>query len=139
MALTVNRLGMSLVRVGKPSESVRFLDDLDLTVSLDSRTTSSQQMTSIEVSVKPIVFRASYRDINLITTIVNKAIARYGDSQQNSPMTTSETEASTSLATGSYHDKPTTSKGSRVTQSPARVMMSKEQVRGALPLSLLVC
>lgn len=37
MALTINRLGMSLVRMGKSSESVRFLDEIDLTFSLDSR------------------------------------------------------------------------------------------------------
>ncbi|KAJ6604648.1 vacuolar protein sorting-associated protein 13 [Mycena vulgaris] len=84
MALTVNRLGMSLIRMGKPSESVRFLDDVDLTFSLDSRSSSGHQMTSMEISAKPIVFRASYRDINMITTIVNKAIELSGDSQGQS-------------------------------------------------------
>lgn len=31
----------------------------------------------MEISIQPVVFRASYRDINLITTIVNKAIQLY--------------------------------------------------------------
>ena len=84
MALTVSRMGMSLVRMGGASESVRFLDDIDLTFSLDSRSSSSHQMTNIEIGVKPITFRASYRDINLITSIVNKAIEGYGNSQQSS-------------------------------------------------------
>ncbi|KAJ7492621.1 vacuolar protein sorting-associated protein 13 [Mycena latifolia] len=84
LALTVNRLGMSLIRMGKPSESVRFLDDVDLTFSLDSRSSSGQQMTSMEISAKPIVFRASYRDINMIMTIVNKAVELSGDSQGQS-------------------------------------------------------
>ncbi|KAG8694260.1 hypothetical protein FRC09_009967, partial [Ceratobasidium sp. 395] len=74
LALTVNQLGMSLGRMGRASESVRFLDDLDVTVSLDSRKSAAHQMTSIEVAAQPIVFRASYRDINLIMAIVNRAI-----------------------------------------------------------------
>ncbi|KAJ7634302.1 vacuolar protein sorting-associated protein 13 [Mycena polygramma] len=86
LALTVSRLGMSLIRMGKPSENVRFMDDFDMTFSLDSRSSSGEQMTSMEVSAKPIVFRASYRDINTITTIVNKAIELSNDTQgQNSP------------------------------------------------------
>ncbi|CCL98963.1 uncharacterized protein FIBRA_00971 [Fibroporia radiculosa] len=70
LALTVDHLGMSLIRMGNETpESVRFMDDVDLTMSLDSRASSSQQLTSLEVSLKPLVFRASYRDINLITDI----------------------------------------------------------------------
>jgi vacuolar protein sorting-associated protein 13A/C len=78
MALTINRLGMSLMRMGKASESVRFLDDIDLTFSLDSRKSTQEHMTSMELAIKPIVFRASYRDIDLIMTIVNRAIELYG-------------------------------------------------------------
>ncbi|QRV76706.1 vacuolar protein sorting-associated protein 13 [Ceratobasidium sp. AG-Ba] len=74
LALTVNQLGMSLGRMGRASESVRFLDDLDVTISLDTRKSTAHQMTSIEVAAQPIVFRASYRDINLIMAIVNRAI-----------------------------------------------------------------
>lgn len=71
------------MRMGRAAESVRFLDDVDLTFSLDSRSSSSHQMTNIEIVSKPIVFRASYRDLNLITSIINKAIERYGHSQQS--------------------------------------------------------
>ncbi|EJD47755.1 vacuolar protein sorting-associated protein vps13 [Auricularia subglabra TFB-10046 SS5] len=75
LALTIDKLGMSLTRMGHPSERVSFLDDLDLTLTIDGRNVSEQQLTSIELDIKPIVLRASYRDINLIMTIVNKAIA----------------------------------------------------------------
>lgn len=77
MALTINRLGMSLMRMDK-EDSVRFLDEIDLTFSLDSRKSSQEHTTSIELAIKPIVFRTSYRDIDLIMTIVNKAIELYG-------------------------------------------------------------
>ncbi|KAF9478514.1 vacuolar protein sorting-associated protein 13 [Pholiota conissans] len=83
LALTVSRLGMSLMRMGRAAESVRFLDDVDFTFSLDSRSSSLHQMTNMEIATKPIVFRASYRDINLITSIINKAIERYGHSQES--------------------------------------------------------
>jgi vacuolar protein sorting-associated protein 13A/C len=104
---------MSLMNMGRTSESVRFLDDVDLTVSLDSR--SSQQMTNIEITAKSIIFRASYRDINLITSIVNKAIEVYGtphdpDSHQIQPISSIS------------HDP------SLRTTGKARVSMSNEQV-----------
>lgn len=70
---------MSLARMNNIADSARFLDNVDLTFSLDSRSTTSQQLTSIEVGAKPIVFRASYHDINLIMNITNKALEMYGN------------------------------------------------------------
>ncbi|KAJ7293574.1 vacuolar protein sorting-associated protein 13 [Mycena rebaudengoi] len=128
MALTINRLGMSLIRMGKPSESVRFLDDFDLTFSLDSRSSSGQQMTSMEISAKPVVFRASYRDINMITTIVNKAIELYGRSQDQSPGSanpkppTFTTKASQTQVTKNASKQPL---------GKARVVTSKELLKGS--------
>lgn len=69
---------MSLTRMSNIADSVRFLDNVDLTFSLDSRSTSSQQLTNIEVGAKPIIFRASFHDINLIMNIANKALGVYG-------------------------------------------------------------
>jgi vacuolar protein sorting-associated protein 13A/C len=124
MALTVSRLGMSLMRMGKPSESVRFLDDVDLTFSLDSRSSSVQQMISMEISAKPIVFRASYRDIKLITSIVNKAIELYGNSQK----LLAPVESSTSLPLEGQSSKSFASKPRSHPIGNARILMSKEQV-----------
>lgn len=133
--------------MGKESESVRFLDDFDLTVSLDSRSNSSQQMTNMEINAKPIVFRASYRDIILITSIVNKAIEL---SSQRSPEIASG-EAQTSLQRNRPSQVTSKKSSSRQTilkgkQSPvgkARVITSKEQARkstllGAVKLTIFV-
>lgn len=129
MALTVSRLGMSLIRMGGASESVRFLDDVDLTFSLDSRSSSSHQMTNIEIGAKPITFRASYGDINLITSIVNKAIEGYSSSQQ-SPTKHSDISQSNSLRHREISViNPTTSRQ----HGKARALLSKEQVFGAGP------
>jgi len=116
--------------MGKAVDSVRFLDDVDLTFSLDSRSLSSQQMTNVEVMAKPIVFRASYRDINLIMSIVNKAIERYGISQEtlmNQKQNDFKSQEKTDLhkigaLSSSYNRSQLQSAGK------ARVLMTKEQV-----------
>ncbi|KAF7310912.1 hypothetical protein HMN09_00634500 [Mycena chlorophos] len=121
LALTVNRIGMSLIRMGKPDENVRFLDDFDLTFSLDGRSASDQQMTSIEISAKPIIFRASYRDINMIMTIVNRAIELMNESQDQTskPVNPPSQTRATRLAT------------SKQPVGKARVLMSKEMLKGS--------
>ncbi len=67
---------MSLTRMGKQNDSVKILDDVDLSLSLSLEDRAARQYTNIEIDVQPIVFRTSYRDINLMTTIVNDAVAR---------------------------------------------------------------
>ncbi|KAH6917385.1 vacuolar protein sorting-associated protein vps13 [Coprinopsis sp. MPI-PUGE-AT-0042] len=127
IALNIQRLGMSLIQMGKNSESARFLDDVDLTVSLDNRSNSAQQMTSIEISAKPIVFRASYRDINLITSIVNKAIELYSNSQP-AAASSQDKPASQYIAVSSG---TTPSAVSKSASGKANIVMSKEQLKAS--------
>jgi vacuolar protein sorting-associated protein 13A/C len=130
LALTVNRLGMSLMRMGRYSEVVRFLDNLDFTASLDSRSSSSQQMSNIEVTMKPVVLRALYRDINLIMSIVNRAIELYTKSQQSTaPPTDSHSLVSSARPKSRPEGVSVVTPGSKDhTQGKATVTMSKEQV-----------
>jgi vacuolar protein sorting-associated protein 13A/C len=114
---------MSLIQMGKNSESARFLDDVDLTVSLDNRSNSAQQMTSIEITAKPIVFRASYRDINLITSIVNKAIELYSNSQPAGPSSQDKPASQYMTVTSGA-----ASAVSKAASGKANIVMSKEQV-----------
>lgn len=67
-------------------DEVRFLDNVDITLSMDSTQSSEHQMTNIELGMRPVTLRASIVDINLITSIVLRALALY--SQQNKPATT---------------------------------------------------
>ncbi|KAI0932190.1 hypothetical protein AcW2_000882 [Taiwanofungus camphoratus] len=135
-ALSVNRLGMSLMRMGKTDENVRFMDDVDFTLSLDSRSSSVEQSSDIEVSVKPIVFRASYRDINLITTIANRAVELYTRSVYYSETENPATLKQRTIASSKYplttsHQAP---KGTNSQEPPvgrARVLVAKEQFRGS--------
>ncbi|KAF9044538.1 vacuolar protein sorting-associated protein 13 [Hymenopellis radicata] len=132
LALTINRLGMSLTSMGKDSDVVRFLDDFDLSLSLDSRSSSSQQMTNMEINAMPIVFRASYRDIMLITSIVNKAIELSAANSSTAEATTSKSKsrisefsASKKSSSKQFATKPRRSVGK------ARAVASKEQLKGS--------
>lgn len=131
----MTRAGMALLRMGSPEEA-RILDDVDLTLSLDNRTSSLHQMTSVDVAFKPIVLRASYRDIMLILTIVNKAIDAYGkqtsvvsSSKPTRPsIATSTTGASRSSggpAQGTVSDR---GQPGEPLLGSAHVVLSKEQV-----------
>ncbi|TFK57082.1 DUF1162-domain-containing protein [Heliocybe sulcata] len=137
LAVTVERLGMSLVQMGKESERVSFLDEMDFTLSLDSRSSSStQQMTSIEVSSKPVIFRTSYRDFNLITQIANKALSLYAESARSESKPISEEEGSVSKRSQRAGSFP----GSRTMSSrpksgaigKAEALLTKEQFTGSL-------
>ncbi|KAJ3917835.1 vacuolar protein sorting-associated protein 13 [Lentinula edodes] len=138
MALTIEQLGMSLMQMGRPTETVRFLDEFDLTFSLDSRSTSSQLMTNIELNTRPIVFRASYRDITLISTIVNKAVELSNRSTESGSQA-SRLDAPTirSKSSGGRHTRSSASRmvGANQTQSrpvgKARILTSKEQFKGS--------
>ncbi|KAF8846387.1 vacuolar protein sorting-associated protein 13 [Paxillus ammoniavirescens] len=128
MALSVNQLGMSLIRMGADSDTVRFLDDINLTFSLDTRSSRREQHMSIEVSSTAIVFRASYRDIILITAIATKAIELYQQSNKSNLShegQPSDTHTQTSQSV-------TSQTPGRHTFGKARIVMSKEQMKGTI-------
>lgn len=126
---------MSLTRMGKDAETVRFLDDVDFTFSLDSRSTAAHQMMNIEMTSQSVVLRASYRDINLITTIVNRAIELYTESaQKHSKMGSPRSDAV--VPARSAYGASTSRKTAKATSrsqpvGSANVVLSKEQVRPA--------
>ncbi|KAJ3800717.1 vacuolar protein sorting-associated protein 13 [Lentinula aff. detonsa] len=137
IALTVNQLGMSLMQMARPADTVRFLDDFDLTFSLDSRSTSSRLMTNIELNAKPIVFRASYRDITLISSIVNKAVELSSNSAELEAQTTQY--GTPAIRSKSSVGRHTRSSASKIVESQtqnkavgkARIITSKEQLKGS--------
>ena len=121
------------MRMGRAAESVRFLDDVDFTFSLDSRSSSLHQMTNMEIATKPIVFRASYRDINLITSIINKAIDRYGHSQE-SLNKQKQVKDHYIREPVPHESSPAFDLSHLQSIGKARVLMSTEQVRKSISL-----
>ena len=122
--------------MGRYSEVVRFLDNLDLTVSYDNRATSAHQMSNIDITMKPVVIRASYRDINLIMSIVNRAIELYTQSQQpTSPSPGSQSRSPVYQTTGATSTVSPTSRP--LTQGKAVATVSKEQVGGKHDIEII--
>lgn len=113
---------MSLMQMGDKMEMVKFLDDFDTTFSLDSRSSVSQQMMNMELSAKAIIIRASYRDISLITNIVNKAFEHIGLSGSKDGVVdqTTQSQKTTILA------RSTRSRGQPI--GKARALMTMQQV-----------
>ncbi|KAI0321342.1 hypothetical protein OF83DRAFT_1274656 [Amylostereum chailletii] len=135
LALTVDKLGMSLTHMDKGAEDVRFLDDVDLTLSLDSRSSSSHQMTNIEITSKPIILRASYRDIRLILTIANKAMEAYAKQDKGPSMGEVSIQSTESIAGSPGRPSLMVRHSSKASQSQpigkARVVMSREQLKAS--------
>lgn len=130
LALTVEDLGMSLARMSNIADSARFLDNVDLTFSLDSRSTASQQLTSIEISAKPIVFRASYHDINLIMNITNRALEMYGNTANTrSQKPEAGVKSAVDIATARSSEPALTTGAASHSVASAHVITSKEQAR----------
>jgi vacuolar protein sorting-associated protein 13A/C len=108
------------------------LDDVDLTLSSDTRTMSSHQMTSVDITFKPLILRASYRDIMLILTIVNKVLEAYGRQSSAAPSSESNRPSMATSTTGARRiPGVSTQRARRSTRQPlgtAHVVLSKEQV-----------
>jgi len=129
---------MALLRMGRP-EDARILDDVDLTLALDSRTKSSHQMTSIDITFKPIILRASYRDIMLMMTIVDKAMEAYGrqtNASGSKPTQPSLTTGARRVSGGSAQGtKLQPNRSSSLPLGTAHMVLSKEQVRRDRPVT----
>jgi len=139
LTLFVYNLGMSLTRMGQRSDVVRLLDDIDVNLNMSGQTTDSHQLTSIQVNCKPIILRASYRDILLLLGITNKVLEAYGQQNQQS-------DNQAGASTASLHNHAPTSQrpgliarvSSRGTQTSvkpigkAKVLMSKEELQATV-------
>lgn len=74
LALKVEKLGMSFGRMDQPDDRLSFLDDVSMTLTLDTSRRGAHQMTIFDIEIPvPVIFRASVSNITLILDIVNKA------------------------------------------------------------------
>lgn len=69
-----DKLANIRVQMDKPKETIRVLDNFDITLSLDSRADNGQQFSNIDIGIEQLVLRVSFRDILLINSILNRAI-----------------------------------------------------------------
>lgn len=74
LAVKVDKLGMSFGRMDQPEDRLSFLDDVSMSLTLDTSRRGAHQMTIFDIEIPvPVIFRASVNNIMLILDIVNKA------------------------------------------------------------------
>lgn len=147
VALKVDKLGMSFGRMDRPNDRVKFLDELNIALSLDTRQKGSQQMSSFDVDIPdPVVFRASYSDIMLIMDIINKATAAATratapagkvpapsrDRRSSLIGDSSTADASTALAISTKGERRTSVSHRRASVDKSKVLVSKEQLKARI-------
>lgn len=124
----------------KPKDTIRVLDDLDLTVSMDSRADAGRQVTSIEAAIEPVILRVSFRDILLINSIINRAIELSNRSNASPPADVSNQKALETVTSGPKtrgRSKSEVTRGTKTQSSNritdaslrAQVIVTKETVR----------
>lgn len=130
LALTINRLGMSLMSMNKPTEKVSFLDEIDIALTVDNRKSSGHSMTSVDLTIQPIVFRASLRDINLITAIVTRGMElSSGDKDAKASAKKSvRPSAQQYPKSGKKSKSSRPPSGPRKAQAPVQLIMTTEKV-----------
>ena len=132
--MSVHQLGMSLTTM-QSQERLKFLDDLNFTLSLDNRQAADHQMTSIEIFMQPVILRASPSDIGLILGIVSRATTIYSSQASISePPSAADGSNVARPSTASRSSRKTASAPSRSVQGRSssdkpRVYMSKEKAR----------
>ncbi|KAI8057703.1 hypothetical protein BDF22DRAFT_772292 [Syncephalis plumigaleata] len=75
LTLAVDYVGMVLCRMdNRPSTSLRLVDEFNVLFSLNTqRAPTGEDSTIIDITVDPLIIRASYRDIKMIMGVANKA------------------------------------------------------------------
>lgn len=82
-SLAVKNIGMFVIKMDDAEDHrMRILDDFSISFALDSRgSTPSAFLTSVQLSVDPLLFRISLRDIRLAMKIVDRANEFYAKAQ----------------------------------------------------------
>jgi vacuolar protein sorting-associated protein 13A/C len=75
LTLGIESIGMVLCRMDdRSSTSLRLVDEFNMLFSLDTqRASTGEDSTIVDITVYPLIIRASYRDIKMIMGVANKA------------------------------------------------------------------
>ncbi|WFD42049.1 Vacuolar protein sorting-associated protein 13 [Malassezia psittaci] len=113
MVISVTQLGMFVWRMNAPKDRQRLLNNVDISVSLDSRSTATGPITSIDVEVETLMVRLTRSDVQLLSSVVENAVAlsaKNNNDPQEDPSSkalTTTTQSQSSLQTGDATQRPT--------------------------------
>lgn len=71
--------------MNEPSESVSFLEEVDISLDMRNIESLGHSTTTADVTIQPIVLRASPRDIDLIKAIVTRGMEQFIREQAPGP------------------------------------------------------
>lgn len=95
----------------RQNETIQFLDNLDIALSMDNRAEDTMEKMSIELTLQEIILRASYRDILLVNSILQRA----SELSKGAAPDNGQNQHDTNTSTG---DKGATAQDSSMTASP---------------------
>lgn len=82
LTVNVSKIGMFLCAMNnKEDVKIRFVDEFEISLSMESHTSANHNITSIIIDIETLVLRVSYLDIFIIMNVVNRAIELMGSSE----------------------------------------------------------
>jgi vacuolar protein sorting-associated protein 13A/C len=108
--LSVDHISMSLCQMNaRDQTALKFIEDFDLNVVIDDRITKpGHHLTSMGINVKPLILRLSYRDVMLITDVVNRFSQLLGNSDPEASNASETAVPSNSTDSYMYNSKSNT-------------------------------
>lgn len=114
----------------KPKDTIRFLDNFDVTLSMDNRADRGRQVTSIDINMQPLVFRVSFHDILLINSIINRAIEMSNRATVPLPAPPAQPLAKTSMVR-----KPSQTSTTRPAAGARRLSVGNREIKAQVIMS----
>ncbi|KAI3625696.1 hypothetical protein CBS9595_001057 [Malassezia furfur] len=96
LVLSVTQLGIFVWRMNAPKDRQRLLNNVDISVSMDSRATPTGSVTSIDVEIETLLVRLTRSDVQLLSSVTENAIAL---SAQSNAETRTESASTASTVT----------------------------------------
>ncbi|KAK6330143.1 hypothetical protein TWF730_004642 [Orbilia blumenaviensis] len=140
LTLEVSKVGMFLCRMDKFETSrLRILDDFGAKISMETRPVGDgQSITSVSISVEPLVLRVSLRDIMLAMQIVTKASELSGTSNVSDQTDVSKQPHFGNVNSSSSIRKSATGRSSSISKSSTITTVAIVSPRGSQAASTIL-
>ncbi|WFD07777.1 Vacuolar protein sorting-associated protein 13 [Malassezia vespertilionis] len=128
MALSVTEFGIFVWRMNAPKDKQRLLNNTDLSLSVDSRTTPAGPVMSIDLDVDALLVRVTRSDVQLITSVINTAIAMSVQEKDTLPGSDNVIPQQTLSGTISDTDTPATTHKTSQHDSHGKLFVTREEL-----------
>ncbi|WFD35586.1 Vacuolar protein sorting-associated protein 13 [Malassezia cuniculi] len=99
LTLSIKQLGVFIWRMNAPKDRLRLLNNVDVTLSSESRMEEMSQVTTYEINVDELIVRLTRSDVSLISSVVDNAVALSAQGAADKGAGTAGAGAGTAVAT----------------------------------------